>query len=452
MPIKSCLIDLRHNSREALNNPSLRSAMKSATNLFISLRERGLSGLPLEEMRQKASMVRDNVLDNLEGFIDQFSANATKAGAVVHRAKDSDFAGNTIVNLLKDNSVRKIVKAKSMVSEEIHLNHLLETNNIEVVETDLGEYIIQLAGETPSHILGPAIHKNRKQIGSLFTEKLGVKYSENAETLARTARGILRNQFLTADAGFSGVNFAVAESGSLAIFSNEGNGRMCTTVPPLHIALLSIEKILPTLKDLALFSRLLTRSATGQPLSSYMSLITGTRKHGEATGAGKLHIVLLDNGRSKILKGPFRDILKCIRCSACLNICPVYRAIGGHAYDSVYPGPMGITLTNLLEGPERAHPLLDASTLCGACEEVCPVRIPFVKIITSLREMRVNMNMSSSVENFLMTSFGATVKNPRFFSLLQKLSATAIPVLQIIYKGMRMDRFPTAAQKPFRNR
>lgn len=452
MSIKSCPIDLRRNSREALDNPSLRSAMKSATHLFTSLRERGLSGLPVEEMRQKASTVRNHVLDNLEAFIDQFSANATKAGAVVHRAKDSEFAGNIIVDLLKDNSVRKIVKAKSMVSEEIHLNHLLEQNNIEVVETDLGEYIIQLAGESPSHILGPAIHKNRKQIGNLFTEKLGVEYSENTETLARTARGILRTQFLTADAGFSGVNFAVAESGSLAIFSNEGNGRMCTTVPPLHIALLSIEKILPTFKDLALFSGFLTRSATGQPLSSYMSLITGTRKHGEATGAAKLHIVLLDNGRSGILKGPFRDILKCIRCSACLNICPVYRAIGGHAYDSVYPGPMGIILTNLLEVPERAQPLLDASTLCGACEEVCPVKIPFVKLITSLREMRVNMNKSLSAENFLMASFGVAVKNPQLFGILQKVSGAAMPALRNLFKGLRLDRFPAAAEKTFRNR
>ena len=452
MPIKSFPPDIRHNSIEALNNPTLCSAIKSATNLFTSLRQRGLSGLPVEEMRNQASMIRDHVLENLEEFIDRFSANATKAGAVVHRAKDSEFAGNTIVNLLKDNGVRKIVKAKSMVSEEIHLNRLLEINNIEVVETDLGEYIIQLAGETPSHILGPAIHKNRKQIGSLFEQKLGVKYSENTETLARTAREFLRNHFLTADAGFSGVNFAVAESGSLAIFSNEGNGRMCTTVPPLHIALLSIEKILPTLKDLALFSQLLTRSATGQPLSSYMSLITGTRKQGDSTGAAKLHIVLLDNGRSKILKGPFRDILKCIRCSACINVCPVYRAIGGHAYDSVYPGPMGITLTNLLQGLDRAHPLLEASTLCGACDEVCPVRIPFVKLITSLREMRVNMNMSSPAENFLMTSFGLAVKNPRLFSIFQKISAGAMPVLRHLYKGLHMDRIPTVADKTFKNR
>ena len=452
MSIKSFPPDIRHNSIEALNNPTLCSAIKAATNLFTSLRQRGLSGLPFEEMRDQASMTRDHVLKNLEEFIDRFSANATRAGAVVHRAKDSEFAGNTIVNLLKDNGVRKIVKAKSMVSEEIHLNHLLEINNIEVVETDLGEYIIQLAGESPSHILGPAIHKNRKQIGGLFAEKLGLEYSEDTETLARAARELLRNHFLTADAGFSGVNFAVAESGSLAIFSNEGNGRMCTTVPPLHIALLSIEKILPTLKDLALFSQLLTRSATGQPLSSYMSLITGTRNRADSTGAAKLHIVLLDNGRSQILNSPFRDILKCIRCSACLNVCPVYAAIGGHAYDSVYPGPMGIILTNLLLGLEKAHPLLDASTLCGACDDVCPVRIPFVKLITSLREMRVDMNMSSPAENFLMTSFGVAVKNPPFFSILQKISVSALPMVRNLYKGLNMDRIPTVAEKTFRNR
>lgn len=449
---KSFPINLRHNSVQALNDPTLRSAMRSATGLFTTLRDRGVACLPLDSLRHEASTIKNHVLDNLEAFVNEFSSNATMAGAVVHRAEDAGAAGDIILNILKDNRVSKIVKAKSMVSEEIHLNHLLERNDIKAVETDVGEFIIQLAGETPSHILGPAIHRNRNQIGLLFSEKLGVEYSEDHAILAKTARRFLRTEFLTAGAGFSGVNFAIAESGSLAIFTNEGNGRMCTTVPSLHIALLSTEKIIPRLKDLALFSRLLTRSSTGQSLSSYMSLITGARKHGESTGASKLHIVILDNYRTEILKGPFRDILKCIRCSACMNVCPVYRAIGGHAYDSTYPGPMGIALTNLLEGFNRAHPLLDACTLCGACDEVCPVKISFIKLINALREKRVDLNLTSATEKLLSASFGAAVNNPSLYKFLQKLSSAGLPIIQSVYKDLYLDRFPKTSNKIFRNR
>ncbi len=452
MPTESLPIDLRNNSREALNNASLRLAMRKATAMFTSLREGGLRDLPVAEWRDRASAIRNQVLDDLESFVDQFASNATRAGAVVHRAKDANDGANIILELLKDNGVQKLVKSKSMISEEIHLNHLLETNNIRAVETDLGEFIIQLAGETPSHILGPAIHKNRKQIGRLFSEKLGVDYSEDRGALAKTAGKILRQEFLTANAGFSGANFAIAESGSLVIFTNEGNGRMCTTVPPLHIAALSIEKILPSFKDLSFFSGLLTRSATGQPLSSYMSVMTGTRKGEETTGAKKLHIVLLDNGRSRILKGPFRDILKCIRCSACMNYCPVYRAIGGHAYESVYPGPMGVILTNLLEGFDRAHTLLDASTLCGACDEVCPVKIPLSKLILSLREQYANSDVRSLTENMFMTVFGEAASHPALFGIAQQIAATALPVVQRVYKEGRLDRLPEPAKKTFKER
>ena len=253
-----------------------------------------------------------------------------------------------IFHLLRDRSVQRIVKSKSMVTEEIHLNSYLEDRGMEVVETDLGEYIVQIAGETPSHILAPAIHKSRQQIGRLFEQKLGVPYSEDPAVLTKVARAALREKFLAAQAGISGVNFAVADTGSLVIFTNEGNGRIVTTLLRLHIAILTIEKLLPSLGDLCAFTRLLPRSASGQSLSSYVSVITGTRKPGEATGAEELHIVLLDNGRTEILSGEFREILKCIRCSACLNVCPVYRVVGGHAYGATYPGPMGIVLTMLL--------------------------------------------------------------------------------------------------------
>lgn len=235
--------------------------------------------------------------------------------------------------------MKMAAKSKSMVSEEIHFNAHLEREGIEVVETDLGEYIIQLEGETPSHIIVPAIHKNRRQVGRLFADRLGVPYSDDPQVLTKIARKVLREKFIAADAGISGANFAVAESGSLVLFTNEGNGRLVTSLPPLHIALLSIEKIIPSLRDLPPFIRLLPRSATGQALTSYLTVITGTRKEGEATGAQELHIVLLDGGCTQILEGECREMLKCIRCGACMNVCPVYRTVGGHAYGWTYPGP-----------------------------------------------------------------------------------------------------------------
>ena len=293
-----------------------------------------------------------------------------------------------------------------MVSEEVDLNSHLEAAGMEVVETDLGEYIIQMEGETPSHIIVPAIHKNRRQVGRLFADRLGVPYTEDPQVLTKIARKVLREKFLSADAGVSGANFAVADTGSLVLLTNEGNGRMVTTVPPLHVAILSVEKMLPSLADLPAFLRLLPRSATGQTITSYVSVITGPRKAGDATGAKELHIVLLDNGRTEILAGESREILKCIRCGACMNVCPVYRMVGGHAYGWTYPGPMGMVLTTLLTGMRKSHPLVDASTLCGACVEVCPVRVPLVDLILGLRRRKVRDRFSDPRERLGMEAFG----------------------------------------------
>ncbi len=317
MSEKLSILRFRQNAAEAVLNRSLRHAMRTATDMFTIKRAEGIESVPMEVWRDDASAIRMQILDNLPAYLDRFSAKASRAGAIVHRAKDSQTARDIVFNILKDHGARKIVKAKSMVTEEIHLNPYLEARGMEVVETDLGEYIVQIAGETPSHILAPAIHKSRQEVGQLFAEKLGVDYSDDPTVLVRIARNVLRKKFLSADAGITGANFAVADSGSLVIFTNEGNGRMVTTLPPLHIAVLTIEKIIPSLADLPLFIRLLARSATGQHISSYLSVITGTQKPGEATGAKELHIVLVDNGRSEILAGDFREILKCIRCSAC---------------------------------------------------------------------------------------------------------------------------------------
>ncbi|MGC9030921.1 MAG: LUD domain-containing protein, partial [Desulfomonilaceae bacterium] len=319
------------------------------------------------------------------------------------------------------------IKSKSMVTEEIGLNRRLEDCGLDVVETDLGEFIIQLAQEHPSHIIVPAIHKNRRDVGRIFASYCGTDYCEDPFVLTKMARRILRDHFLSAQAGISGANFAVAESGSVVIFTNEGNGRLVTTLPPLHIVVLTIEKLLPTLQTLPKFMRLLPRSATGQSLTSYVSIITGARKTGEETGAREVHIVLLDNGRSAILQGEFFEILKCIRCGACMNVCPVYRLVGGHAYETTYPGPMGIVLSSLLDGMAATYTLLDATTLCGACGEVCPVMVPLPRLLRKLREKRVQGGFTPIVERAAMTAFGLAAQSRQVFHLAEEVGQNVLP-------------------------
>jgi L-lactate dehydrogenase complex protein LldF len=445
-------IPFRRNASEALQNATLRAAMRNAAETFSNKRGDAVASVPLEDWREAASAVRMEVLSKLPDYVDQFARNAVKAGAVVHRAKDSQAACEIVGYALKDRGVEKVVKSKSMVSEEIHLNSYLEERGINVVETDLGEYIIQIAGESPSHIIVPAIHKDRRQVGRLFAEKLKCDYTDNPAELTKIAQKILREEFLSAPAGISGANFAVADTGSLVLFTNEGNGRMVTTLPPLHVAVLSIEKMVPTFEDLPKFIRLLPRSATGQTLTSYMSVITGTRRPAESTGARELHIVLVDNGRSEIVNGEYREMLKCIRCGACLNACPVYRTVGGHAYGTTYPGPMGIVLTALLDGLERANPLLDATTLCGACGDVCPVKVPLPKLLRRLREARVEHGLTPSLERRAMTGFGWAAKSATLFSLGQKLARLLLPIGAKLQKHGVLGRMPRPHKTTFRRR
>ncbi|MEW6348360.1 MAG: LutB/LldF family L-lactate oxidation iron-sulfur protein [Thermodesulfobacteriota bacterium] len=443
-------LDFRGNTAQAVQDAALRAALAHFTKVFAGLRTNGFKGIPAEEWREKASQVRIKVLDNLHEYLDQFSKAASKAGAVVHRAVDAQSARDTVAEILNAHKAENVVKSKSMVTEEIHLNAHLEEKGLRVIETDLGEYIVQIAGEKPSHIIAPAAHKSRQQVGRLFAEKLGMDYSDDPEVLVKAARKVLREEFLLADAGISGANMAVASTGSLVIFTNEGNGRMCTTVPPLHIAVLSIEKMVPTLADLPIFMRLLPRSASGQTLSSYLSMITGSRKSGENTGAQELHIVLVDNGRTEILRGEFRDILKCIRCSACLNVCPVYRIVGGHAYEFTYPGPMGIVLTTLLNGMKTAHPLLDGTTLCGACADVCPVKVPLPGLLAGLRRKRVEEGLTSTVERCAMTAYGLAATSETLFNAGRHVCRVAWPLLVRAGKDLGLERLPTPAKTSFR--
>ena len=374
------------NAREALENNPLRGALRHATGVFAERRASAVGDLPeWEELRERARAIKAATLANLDHWLLAFEKKALAAGTQVHWADSGDEANRIVLDIARRAKARGVVKSKSMTTEEIGLNAALEMADRPPVETDLGEYIIQLAGETPSHIIVPAIHKTRGEIGRLFEKQLRVPYTDDPRELTKIARRVLRNEFSRAELGISGANFAVAETGSFLVLENEGNARMSTSLPKVHIAVIGIEKVIPRLADLEVFLKLLPRSGTGQNLTSYQTLFTGPRAEGRE-GPRELHVVLLDNGRSKMLAEEItRESLACIRCGACLNACPVYGQIGGHAYGSVYPGPIGAVITPQLFGTERARDLPFASSLCGACRDVCPVKIDLPGILLHLR-------------------------------------------------------------------
>ena len=447
------ILDFRTNSAQALSDRYLRAAMKNATDTANAKRIESFSAVPnVDELRNRAGAIRLEVLADIERYVDQFIRNAEASGATVHQAADARSAQDIVAGLLNRGNVRRVVKSKSMISEEIHLNARLEQEGIAVIETDLGEYIVQMAGETPSHITAPAIHKSRQQVGELFAEKLGCQYTDDPYKLTKIARETLRREFMGAEAGITGANFAVAETGSIVLFTNEGNGRMVTGFPPLHIAVFSIEKIIPRLTDIAIFSQLLPRSATGQTMTSYLTVLSGTRKPDEVIGPDEIHLVLLDNGRRRILQSEFRDMLKCIRCGACLNICPVYRSVGGHSYGSTYPGPMGTILTTLLEGMDRAGSLLDATTLCGACAEVCPVKVPLKDLLTALRRTRAQKGLGGFTERSAMAAFGMAASSSFLYDLSQRLLPPLWAILSRVGASNIINRLPQPAKHPFRRR
>jgi L-lactate dehydrogenase complex protein LldF len=380
--------NFRANADLALKNRQLRSNLAFATHALAQRRKAIFSDpVCFERLRNQAEAIRRNALSKLPELLEQLENKCTKNGIQVHWAETIEDANRIILDIARSHKATRVVKGKSMVSEEMHLNAFLAHHGVESLETDLGEFIVQLAGETPSHILVPAIHKNRKQIGDLFHKKIpDTPYTEVLEELNTIARKTLRRRFFEGEIGLSGVNMAIAETGTLVLIENEGNGRMCTTVPPVHIAVMGIEKVLEKLEHVVPILGLLPGSAAGQVITTYINMISGPRKPGEKDGPKEVHLVLLDNGRTKILADPeLRQILQCIRCGTCLNHCPVYVRIGGHAYGFVYPGPIGKILTPQMEGLERTKGIPEASTLCRACEEVCPVKIPIPDLIRRLR-------------------------------------------------------------------
>lgn len=377
---------LRERAADAARDRRVIEAVHLATLRKVDVRGASMEDLRNPEaLRTLAAEIKQHTLEHLPELLEQFVERVRDLGGHVHFARDAAEAQRVICEIARTRGLKLAVKAKSMTTEEVHLNDALEAAGLRVLETDLGEFIVQLDRDRPSHIVTPIIHKDRKQVAAAMSRELGCEYTEDPETLTRIARAYLRDVFRRCDLGITGVNFGVAETGTLCLCTNEGNGRMSATRPRVHVALMGIEKVIPRMQDLSVFLKLLARSSTGQPLTVYTSLINGPKRAADADGPEELHVVLLDNGRSEILRGEFAEVLRCIRCGACLNACPVYRNVGGHAYNSVYPGPIGSLITPLLDAHVAHAELPRASSLCGQCEMACPVKIEIPDLLLRLR-------------------------------------------------------------------
>ena len=409
-------------------NPVLQRALQKAKPLFVGKRAKGIAALAddqleFEQLRSACVDIRNRVLDDLDVWLDIFEMQAKASGAEVLWARDGEEICDLVIDVARRHGVTKAAKSKSMLSEEAQLNEALAAAGIQPVETDLGEYIVQLAGETPSHIIAPAVHKTLDEIADLFTETHGRPRQTDIPALAREAREILRQHFLSAEMGISGANFLIAETGSAALVTNEGNGRMVTTLPKVHVVITGIEKVVPTLEDFATLMRLLPRSATGQTISNYVSLLTGTRQAGDREGPEKTVFILVDNGRAKLLGSAYQEMLRCIRCGACMNHCPVYFSLGGHAYGWVYPGPMGSVLTPLFTGLENALDLPHASTGCNQCGSVCPVKIPLPELMHHLREDQVKANLRPWSESLGLKAWAWLAGKPLLYRWVVRRAA-----------------------------
>jgi L-lactate dehydrogenase complex protein LldF len=429
---KSVLITLEpkfeRDAPKALNNTQLRRNMGKATQTIRNKRAAVVGEMPdWEALRDAGEAIKNRTMRHLDKYLILLEAAVQRAGGTVHWARDATEANQIIARLIRQHNSREVIKIKSLTTDEIHLNDALAQQGISAIETDLAELIIQLAGEKSSHILVPAIHKNRSEIRELFSRKLGVKdLTDEPKALAAAARAHLRAKFLSVPVAISGANFAVAESGTICIVESEGNGRMCLTLPKVLISLMGIEKIIPTWQDFEVFLQLLPRSSTGERMNPYTSFWTGVTP---GDGPQEFHLVLLDNGRTNVLADQIgRQTLHCIRCSACLNICPVYERTGGHAYGSVYPGPIGAILTPQMVGVEHAASLPYASSLCGACYDVCPVKINIPEVLIHMRGEAVRHKQDQTgllgkldPENLAMQTLAAIFADPQRYEAAQKL-------------------------------
>jgi L-lactate dehydrogenase complex protein LldF len=413
----------------SIQDPQLRQALRRVGAGFDGARREAIAEVTpeaWEEWREQARQIKVHTLDHLDYYLGLLYDNVTRAGGQVHFARDAAQANAIVADLARTRQVRIATKSKSMVSEELGLNHVLKGIGVEVYETDLGEYIIQLAEETPSHLVAPALHKTKEDVARLLSQKLGVPYLDDIEAMARVAREALRDKFLQADLGISGANFLVAETGTLVIITNEGNGRLCTSAPRIHVGITGMEKVIPSLQDLAVFLRLLPRAATGQRLTSYVSMVSSPRRSQDEDGPEEFHLIIVDNGRSRLLADPhLREALYCIRCGACLNICPVYQQVGGHAYGWVYPGPIGSIVSPALVGVKQAKDLPYASSLCGACREACPIKINIPRMLLHLRHKLAESpdpeeKAATDAESLLARAYAQLMSNPMLLSVAHK--------------------------------
>jgi L-lactate dehydrogenase complex protein LldF len=414
-----------------LHDADLQHNLRRMQGKFINKRRASLVELDdFEATRDAGKAIRNRALDNLDVWLEVFEASATARGATVLWAQTPADVNALVLEIAARHGVGKIIKSKSMVSEESALDHAIEAAGLTVVETDLGEYILQINDyEPPSHIIGPALHKSKEEVADLFHARHGTPRKTVIEELCLEARGVLREHYLTADMGITGGNFFIAETGSVALVTNEGNATLATTLPKVHVAISGIEKIVPTLEDLATLMRILPRSATGQSISNYVDLLTGPKGEGEFHGAEHMYFILVDSGRSTILGSEVRDALRCIRCGACMNHCPVYQNVGGHAYGWVYPGPIGSILTPMYVGLDKAHDLPAASTMCNQCGVVCPVRIPLPDLQRKLREKAFEQGLRPWYERAGLKAWAWVARRPALYGLASRIGARVLKAM-----------------------
>jgi len=424
----------KQNAHDALGDAQLQKALGNVRRGFIDKRQKAADRLPeFEALREEAKRIKDHTLAHLDHYLEAYERKVNASGGRVHWAETAEDARNIVLDICRASHARTVTKGKSMITEEIALNDFLEKNGIRPVETDLGEYIIQLRGEHPSHIIAPAVHLNKEQVEGDFRRVHNhlpvARDLSEPEALLNEARMVLRKEYISADVGITGANFLVAETGSSIIVTNEGNGDLTQILPKVHVVVASIEKVVPTLEDASQILRVLARSATGQDMSVYTTVSTGPKRKGDPDGPEEYHVILLDNGRSSMLGTEFQDMLRCIRCGACMNHCPVYHAVGGHAYGWVYPGPMGAVLTPSLVGVDKSGHLPNASTFCGRCEAVCPMKIPLPKMMRHWREREFERRLNPAAQRFGLRFWAYFAKRPRLYKLGAGLAIPLIAAL-----------------------
>ncbi len=441
--METTTLEFEANAHTALENPALQSALAKIKTGWVAGRARAADRLPeFDALRDHGRDIKNHSLAHLDLYLEAFEAKVVELGGTVHWARDAAEARAVILDICRAVGARTVTKSKSMITEEIGLNAFLEAHDLQPIETDLGEYILQISGQPPSHIVGPAVHMTKDEISDLFEQHHGGPRLEEASDLVAAARKIMRRHYLAADVGVTGANFLVAETGSAITVTNEGNAELTQGLPRTHIVVTSLEKVVPTMEDAFTLLRLLARSATGQEFSSYTTVMTGPKRAADLDGPEHFHVVLLDNGRSQMLGNEFREMLRCIRCGACMNHCPVYTATGGHAYGWVYPGPMGSVLTPQFIGIENGYPLPNASTFCGRCEQVCPVRIPLPKLMRHWREEQFRRQLTPAAARYGLGVWGFFARRPALYRLVTGMATRG---LRLLARGGRIRWAPLAA-------